>query len=517
MCEDLTFQITKIRQEAKTWRTTSLGVKPSTQPQQAPWWHKIPPKLTWMNLPLSATEDQLSKDLAKMGLKRHAETEEAEAGSRTPSLGEGGQGRKRRRRQQTEVETEEEDLGGKGRGEVERQFDDRFPHLDGPPEPARQVFVEDNSAQNAGMDTLLEIVKGDIQLLQAHPAAQPGPYYPEPPVPPTQFFPQLNQHLQPPFSAPSSTPPAHQPLPPDLQQPLLPRPQMMPADLSRPYLPPIQTFVPKHFPRHPPPQIVPLRLDENNPATQPRNKTTHQNPPLPPILPHQPIQPAPLLLRTEPPQRAPPRLLNVIAPRPENRRGSSLPGRPRTAFPDPVYRAPVKLLPKTVNGSTPSGRFPSQMSVRPAKFVVPLVLQRGAEGERAECEMRPLKRLIDKTFVLGGGGGVEVEKRASMGRWDSGGEEEEGGRVLWEAEVVRKGSDMSSSGGTKVTESDSYGIELGGGNERIEKEDNDVVNGIKISGKGEEVEGVFPEEGRGRGHRGRPGRSGIRAKLTVST
>jgi len=60
--------------------------------------------------------------------------------------------------------------------------------------------------------------------------------------------------------------------------------------------------------------------------------------------------------------------------------------------------------------------------------------------------MKPLKRLIEKTAVVGT---EAVEKRASMGRWDDG---EEGPLIMWVAESSkgRKTSDYPSSVGTRT-------------------------------------------------------------------
>jgi len=95
MCEDISSTITKLYKEVEELRFLDIGVRPSNSLQQAPWWVQKPKEFTWLNVPLRADDDQIGKDLNRIGISRRNRAP-SESEIRTPTPEPNPRKRKRR-------------------------------------------------------------------------------------------------------------------------------------------------------------------------------------------------------------------------------------------------------------------------------------------------------------------------------------------------------------------------------------------------------------------------------------
>src|SRR5271169_4556463 len=221
MCEEISSRISSLLVENDEARLLKVGVRPSSSLQQAPWWVKIPKRFTWLNLPDGVTDDQRDKDFAKMGITREYHSHDP-IGIRTPSPD--LPPRKRRRRH-----SEFDDKKRPRREEyISAEYDDfenRYPHLSGPPSAGLQRFQE-IQVQNEGgpvgsLDVLLQVVEDDMRTQLEAPPLPPLPPPPPPPPPPRLLPPMRYQNHPEPFD--------HMPYQfyaQEFKAPLLPRPKM---------------------------------------------------------------------------------------------------------------------------------------------------------------------------------------------------------------------------------------------------------------------------------------------------
>ena len=359
MCTDISSRISSLQVETDKARLLNVGIKPASTLQQAPWWIKIPKRLTWLNLPDGVNDNQRDKDLARMGILNRPPSP-ASYGIRTPSPDYVPCKRRRRRMREWQ-----DDYA------IHGDWDDSYAHLAEPP-PSWEMDLRDevvdvsNGDAGSSMMSLLQVVEDDMRM-------QLGP-------PPQLTWPKNRE----PF-VPMTYPPR-----PDMEYraPLLPRPPMMPPDtmagpngfVQRPFIPPLRPA--------PPPMLPPLRLDSNDGHAKltvppmeinPSASSTHQidihpessltqttaplrrKPSIDPPLPSTPIPEYPQHITPKP-----------IAPRPGTTpiHPSHKPSRPSSSSPDLLRKQ--RLLPKSLPPPQPHTPPPPREEDRPPHERFPL-------------------------------------------------------------------------------------------------------------------------------------------------
>src|SRR5271170_2182311 len=235
MCTEMASRISSLQVETDEARLLNVAVKPASTLQQAPWWVKIPKRLTWLNLPDGINHDQRDKDLARMGiLNRPPPPPPDSYGIRTPSP----EYSPRKRRRRDRVREWQDDYGSYG------DWDNSYAHLAEPPLSWPMDVQEDvpvDGGRGSSMMSLLQVVEDDMRV-------QLGP-------PPQLTWPKNREVF---VTYPSR---------PDVEYrtPLLPRPpmmlDMMPNNsVPRHYIPPIRPVFPAKLP--------PLRFDSNDSHTR---------------------------------------------------------------------------------------------------------------------------------------------------------------------------------------------------------------------------------------------------------
>ena len=373
MCEEISSHISSLQVENDEARLLNVGVRPSSSLQQAPWWTKIPKRFTWLNLPDGVNDNQRDKDLARMGIITHHHHYPDPIGIRTPSPEIAPRKRKRysdydeRKRSRYESYIPAEDY-------YPPDFDDRYPHLSGPPSVIPYGYPETNDRGRAGsLTSLLQVVEDDMRM-----------YFNPPPPPPTSYWhprPEPFNHL-----------PYNYNPEPKYQAPLLPRPTMMPPE----YFHPIQPI--PH--RHPAQQVAilpPLRLESSDGVARLTAQSPVRNPPLlnnplpidhqrqllPPIVP----QPAPNHSKSPPdfPHPIQPTTTSIferiestpniipkpIAPRPV----SAPPLQPPLQLPKPPRIKPSPSAKRTVPISPDLQRNKRPLTLLPKALTFPLPQQ----------------------------------------------------------------------------------------------------------------------------------------------
>ena len=404
MCEEISSHISSLQVENDEARLLNVGVRPSSSLQQAPWWIKIPKRCTWLNLPDGVTDSQCDKDLAKMGITTHYRQYLDPIGIRTPSPEISPRKRKKRYSDYDERKRSRYESYVPAEGYYPPEFDDRYPHLSGPPLAMLYGYQETNGRGPAGsLNSLLQVVENDMRM-HFNP--------PPPPLPPPYWHthPEPFNHLPYNYSVES-----------EFRAPLLPRPTMMPPDHFHSPLP-----VPHHHPIQQPATLPPLRLESSNGVARLTAQLHAPNPPpmdhrrqpLPPIVPQpdpdhfksppdfpHPIQPAtaPIIERIE---STPSIIPKLIAPRP----GSAPPFPPPAPPPKPPRirpslstkrtgsispdlqrnKRPLTLLPKALTFPLPQDPGPPPLI--PRRFPPPLPNSSFEEENRPPNERYPLAK-----------------------------------------------------------------------------------------------------------------------------
>jgi hypothetical protein len=412
MCEEISSHISSLQVENDEARSLNVGIRPSSSLQQAPWWIKIPKRLTWLNLPDGVNDNQCDKDLARMGITTHHHQYPDPIGIRTPSPEIATRKRKKRYSDYDERKRGRYESYVPAEDYYPPDFDDRYPHLSGPPSAMPYGYPETNEHGPAGsLSSLLQVVEDDIYFNPPAPAPPlPTPYW--------HAHPEPFNHL-----------PYNNSAEPGFRAPLLPRPTMMPPDY---YQHPQPT--PHHYPVQEQPAILPpLRLESRDGVARLTSKSPRPNPhPLnnpptvghsrqlvlpfvpqpdpnhsksPPDFPH-PIQPttAPILERIEStpnvipkpiaprPGSAPPIQLSApllkpprIKPSPSTKRiGSISPDLQRN-------KRPLTLLPKALTSLLPH-QPPVSAPYIPRRFPPPPPNSSSEEENRPPNERYPLAK-----------------------------------------------------------------------------------------------------------------------------
>jgi hypothetical protein len=428
MCEEISSRISSLQVENDEARLLKVGVRPSSSLQQAPWWIKIPKRFTWLNLPDGVTDAQKDKDLARMGISQHYPISDT-IGIRTPSP---DIPHRKRKKRHSDFEERKRARRESYVPEEYDDFEDRYPHLSGPPFSSphnyQEIHVQNDPEPTMSLDTLLQVVEDDMRIQLEPP--HPYPYYQNHPEP---FNHMPYQYAEPEFKAP-----------------LLPRPSMMPPDSSIP-----GNFLPLQHPiRHPiqPATLPPLRLESSDGVARlstssdtrgvstPLSQIELRRPffpamtsSLPPIKstaepPPQPVQPVTPITEPRPQEFIPQPTPKPIAPRP----GSAPPPHPPPPFkPTPIQpspstksrttstspdhqrtKRPLALLPKLSAYGPPPDHTPQRRYPPPAPY------QAISEDDRPVNERYPLSLYKDpKPSTLPGPACAPPPPPPAMGRF----------------------------------------------------------------------------------------------------
>lgn len=352
MCRSLASRISHLQSENDEARLVSVGVRPSSTLQQAPWWIKMPKQFTWLNLPDGVNKAQREKDLEEMGLLRKRPV--LDLGLRTPSP-EGC--RKKRKRKERDEEHEVDSA---------LDFEDTYPHLWGGPWTVPPPNVNGTTHMESGtesMNSLLEVVEGDMHMQYLAPR-QVSTTQPE---------------MANPASAQYRT---------EYRPPLLPRPTMMPPDNLIASNRLMSHSVP-YIPSKPPPILPALRLptgglvSDRRPSNINLPQPPEVNEPFLPISHSQPIvSPKPSDHKVDPPHPI------AIAPRPE-----SAPTPPRIDPHLPIQPYPTaKLLTSSSQDINRQKRPPSLLPKSNASQSLEIAPPFRSDDDRPAKERFPLRR-----------------------------------------------------------------------------------------------------------------------------
>lgn len=214
MCHDLSSTISQLQRENDEAQSLTVGVRPSSTLQQAPWWVKIPKQFTWLNLPDGVTDDQSDKDLSRMGIQLKPVATVPHLGLRTPSPE--TESRKRKRDHEYQHKQSREERRHFTLAEAIATSAQYEPMQSPPPPPYWNQWSESMSSfhehptwqppNTSMMDSLLRVVEEDTRTHLVPPLLPPLPhrppqlftYNPLPNMPPGRgYMPQSREDTDP--------------------------------------------------------------------------------------------------------------------------------------------------------------------------------------------------------------------------------------------------------------------------------------------------------------------------------